>query len=93
MRTAIFEVAVPRGGRDGASVNDPQRDGEPHRFVRADMTYTDYPNGGAVFSAGSICWRGALSWNGYDNTVSRVTENVLRRFAQDRGTPSPASRT
>ena len=72
-------------GRDGARVSDPQRDGEPHRFVRADMTYTNYPNGGAVFTAGSICWRGGMSWNGYDNTVSRITENVLRRFARDRG--------
>ena len=69
-------------GRDGARVSDPQRDGEPHRFVRADMTYTEYPNGGAVFAAGSICWRGGLSWNGYDNTVSRITENVLRRFSE-----------
>ncbi len=80
-------------GRDGARVSDPQRDGESHRFVRADMTYTDYPNGGAVFTAGSICWRGGMSWNGYDNTVSRVTENVLRRFSQDRGTPPSACRT
>ena len=80
-------------GRDGARVSDPQRAGEPHRFVRADITYTDYPRGGAVFAAGSICWRGGLSWNGYDNTVSRVTENVLRRFAQDRGTPPSAGRT
>ena len=80
-------------GRDGAHVSDPQRAGEPHRFVRADITYTDYPRGGAVFAAGSICWRAGLSWNGYDNTVSRVTENVLRRFAQDRGTPPSAGRT
>ena len=55
--------------------------GRPHRFVRADLAYLEYPNGGAVFSAGAICWRGALSWNGYDNNVSRITENVLRAFA------------
>ena len=58
--------------------------GTPHRFSRSDLTYLEYPNGGAVFAAGSICWRAGLSAYGYDNTVSRVTENVLRRFA-DRG--------
>jgi len=51
--------------------------------VRADMTFFETPNGGAVFSVGSICWCGALSWNGYDNGVSRITDNVLRRFAAD----------
>ncbi len=51
--------------------------------VRADMTFFETPNGGAVFSVGSICWCGSLSWNGYDNGVSRVTDNVLRRFAAD----------
>ena len=68
-------------GRDGAHVHDPRLPGVPHRFARADMAYLEYPNGGAVFSAGSICWRGSLSANDYDGTVSRVTENVLRRFA------------
>ena len=68
-------------GRDGARPDDPQQPGRPHRFVRADIAYLEYPNGGAVFSAGAICWRGALSWNGYDNNVSRITENVLRAFA------------
>ena len=68
-------------GRDGAHVGDPQVPGESHRFARADMAYLEYPNGGAVFSAGSICWRGSLSAHDYGGTVSRVTENVLRRFA------------
>jgi N,N-dimethylformamidase len=36
-----------------------------------------------VFSTGSIAWCGSLSHNGYDNNVSRITENVLRRFASD----------
>jgi N,N-dimethylformamidase len=68
-------------GRDGARVGDPQVPEQAHRFARADMAYLEYPNGGAVFSAGSICWRGCLSANDYDGTVSRLTENVLRRFA------------
>lgn len=49
--------------------------------VRADMVYFETPNNGAVFSVGSICWCGSLSHNGYDNNVSRITENVLRAFA------------
>jgi N,N-dimethylformamidase len=48
------------------------------------MVYFEAPNGGAVFSVGSIAYCGALSRNGYDNNVSRITENVLRRFAASR---------
>ena len=54
--------------------------GTENEKVRADMTYLEYPNGGAVFSVGSCNWCGSLSHNGYDNNVSRITENVLRRF-------------
>jgi len=49
-------------------------------LVRADMVYFECPNGGAVFSTGSIAWCGSLSYNNYDNNVSRVTDNVLRQF-------------
>ncbi|MBC7812651.1 MAG: hypothetical protein H7175_15960, partial [Burkholderiales bacterium] len=48
--------------------------------VRADMTYFETPNGGAVFSVGSITWCGSLSHNDYNNNVSRITANVLRAF-------------
>jgi N,N-dimethylformamidase len=58
----------------------PGQGGTESPLVRADMTYFENANGGAVFSVGSINWLGSLSWNGYDNNVSRVTENVLRRF-------------
>ena len=50
--------------------------------VRADMVYFETPNDGAVFSVGSICWCGGLSHNGYDNNVSRITQNVLEKFLQ-----------
>jgi len=36
-----------------------------------------------VFSAGSITWFGSLSYNGYDNNVSRISENVLKRFVSE----------
>ena len=55
--------------------------------VRADMTYFTAPNDGAVFSTGSIAWSSALPANGFDNNVSRVTDNVLRAF--ERAGPLP----
>jgi N,N-dimethylformamidase len=54
--------------------------GTEHPNVRADMTYFETPGGGAVFAASSIAWSGALSSDGYDNNVSRITANVLDRF-------------
>lgn len=48
--------------------------------VRSDLVFFESGNGGAVFSAGSIAYAGALSHNGYDNNIARLTENVLRRF-------------
>ena len=47
------------------------------------MVFFETPNGGAVFSTGSIAWAGALSHNSYDNNVARITGNVLRRFIDD----------
>ncbi len=49
--------------------------------VRADISYYEPGGGGAVFATGSMCWCPSLAHNGYDNNVSRITENVLRRFA------------
>ena len=57
--------------------------GETCPFVRADMVFYERPNGGAVFATGSIAWCGALLDDDCDNDVSRVTENVLRRFMSD----------
>jgi len=47
-------------------------------FVRADITYFVNDAGGAVFSTGSIAWCGSL---GEDEGVSRITRNVITRFA------------
>ena len=60
-----------------------QRGGTASPEVRADIVFFEGPKGGAVFSVGSIAWCGALSANDGDNAVSRITENVLRRFASD----------
>lgn len=43
----------------------------------AEMTWYETPSGGAVFSAGSICYPSSLP---VDDSISRVTGNVLRRM-------------
>ena len=55
--------------------------GEPRdKLIRADMVYFEAPNGGAVFSVGSITFCGSLPHNNFDNDISRIADNVLRRF-------------
>lgn len=54
--------------------------GDQNALVRADLAFFPTAAGGAVFSTGSIAWACALTCNSYENSVSRVTENVLRRF-------------
>lgn len=83
----IDEQLAFRAGPDGVGPGTPPTPGVVHPFIRADMVYFETASGGAVFSVGSIGWRSCLSYNGYDNTVSRVTENVLRRFASDEPLP------
>jgi N,N-dimethylformamidase len=61
--------------------SDSRQGGTVSPYVRGDLTFFELKDGGAVFSASSISWCGSLSHNGYDNAVSRITENVLRRFA------------
>ncbi|MDA2925617.1 LamG domain-containing protein [Acidobacteria bacterium AH-259-G07] len=63
--------------------SDPLQGGTTNPWVRGDMVYFEYPNGGAVLSVGSINWCGSLSYNGYNNNVSQITDNVLKQFASD----------
>ena len=55
--------------------------------ARGDLVFFPTQNGGGVFSAGSIAWCGSLSEDGYENSVSRITENVIHRFLDP--TPLP----
>ena len=55
--------------------------GKPvEQLLRADMIYFDVPNGGRVFSTGSITFCGSLLPNDGDNNISRIVANVLNRF-------------
>jgi N,N-dimethylformamidase len=65
-------------------VTVPGQGGTESPKVRADMVFFETPQGGAVFAVGSINWLGSLAWKRFDNNVSRVTENVLRRFMDGR---------
>jgi N,N-dimethylformamidase len=47
---------------------------------RADMVYFKTHTGGQVFAAGSITFCGSLPWNNYDNNVSKLLRNVVRKF-------------
>ena len=65
-------------------VTIPTLSGRDNPRNHADLVFYETPNGGAVFSVGSIAWLGSLSHNRYRNNVSRVTENVLKAFASNR---------
>ncbi len=56
---------------------------DPADLIRAEIIFCPKPNGGALFSVGSISFCGSLNHNGGDNGVSRMLENVVRRFAGD----------
>ena len=53
----------------------------PGTAVRADVVFFETSQGGAVFTTGSIAWAGSLATDDYDNDVSKMTTNVLKRFA------------
>lgn len=61
----------------------PTINGEESADCYADIVFYECPNGGALFSVGSITWPASLAHAGYENNVSRITENVLKRFADD----------
>ena len=48
--------------------------------VRADLTYLPYPERRRGVRHGILLVVGSLSTNGYENDISRITGNVLRRF-------------
>ncbi|MCC7425794.1 MAG: N,N-dimethylformamidase large subunit [Alphaproteobacteria bacterium] len=55
---------------------------KPQDLIRGEIVFYETPKGGAVFAVGSITFCGSLSHNGYDNPISRMLENVVRRFMQ-----------
>ena len=70
----VVEEIMMSNSRQGATVNE---------LVRSDMVIVPYPQGGAVFSVGSISWCGGLPVDGYRSDVSVVTRNVLDAFLRE----------
>jgi N,N-dimethylformamidase len=64
-------------------------DGRQNPNIRADLVFFETQGGGAVFSTGSISWIGSLSHKNCANNVSRITENVFRRFIDPEPFPMP----
>ena len=67
-------------------VDDPGRwyeGGAPERDSRriAELSYLTHASGGAVFSASSVCFLGALPGPGQQNDVGRITTNLLLHFS------------
>jgi N,N-dimethylformamidase len=65
------------------SINTPDIMGSMNPKIRSDLVFFETGQGGAVFAFSSMAWSGSLSHNGYDNNVSRLTGNILDRFADD----------
>src|SRR5664279_1545966 len=59
----------------------------------ADMTFFETASGGAVFSVGSMTYAGSLMVDGGRSALGRLTENVLRRFADPAAFALPAALT
>jgi N,N-dimethylformamidase len=53
---------------------------KPASLIRADLTFFETPENGAVFSTGSITFCGSLPTNNFENDCSRLLGNVLDRF-------------
>ena len=58
-----------------------QRRADRRDLARGEIVYFDTPSGGAVFSVGSITFCGSLWRNGFEGPISRLLENVVRRFS------------
>jgi len=80
-----FTLLVPESMTSSIAYHN----GEENPRVKADMVFFETPEGGAVFSVGSISWAAALCHGGYQNNVARITANVLLRFADQTPFPMP----
>lgn len=61
----------------------PDITGTMNAKIRGELVFFETGGGGAVFAFSSIAWCASLSWNDYDNNVSRLTGNVLNRFLSE----------
>jgi N,N-dimethylformamidase len=62
-------------------------------IIRSDLTFFETPNGGAVFSVGSMNFIGALPVDGYNNVAALLVTNIVRRFADSKPFQAPKPST
>ena len=79
-------MEIPHAVEEIIAMN-PDEGGSKNELVRSDMVYLKKLKGGAIFSVGSISWCGSLSYNNYNNNVSIITENVLKKFSSENSLP------
>jgi len=77
-----IEIVATAGGFPQSYVDDPGKwyeGGSPEREAhrRADMAFWRHPGGGAVFSASSVAFLGALPGPGESNAIGRLVRNLL----------------
>jgi N,N-dimethylformamidase len=84
----IGDYGLSGGGAAGFEFDRADPDlGTPDGTViltRAEIVYVRTRSGGEVFSTGSITFLGSLWRNGFEGPVSRLLENVVRRFSRPR---------
>lgn len=49
-------------------------------WAAADIVFFETPNGGAMFSTGSINWFSSTLDNNFENDVATISRNVIQRF-------------
>jgi N,N-dimethylformamidase len=70
-QTVVEEVLYPYPGLSGS-----------HDYrIRADMVFFTAPEGGAVFSTGSIAFSQSLPFGNFDNNISKLLANVVEAFS------------
>jgi len=55
-----------------------------NELIRSDIVYFKNSNGGKVFSVGSITFCGSLSFNNYNNSISKLLYNVINNFVKNK---------
>ena len=62
--------------------NYPGATGTTDYRIRADMVFFNAPNGGAMFSTGSIGFGQSLPHDNFENNCSTLLKNVVDAFAK-----------
>jgi N,N-dimethylformamidase beta subunit-like protein len=79
-QTVVEEVLYPYPGLSGS-----------HDYrIRADMVFFTAPEGGAVFSTGSIAFSQSLPFGNFDNNISKLLANVVEAFSSKERLPGRA---